>query len=563
MALPAPAQMFLGAVLDAGKYAAVPKAPPLSRGDFSDLPRKVSLKKFAPVPGNQGKQGSCVGWATAYAARTVLAASAGRVRPSASSAFSPSYIFNQIRVGDCVHGGSLVDDALSLMTQQGVVPLSEFPYNDRQCSQLPSSGEKAMAQKFRIGGRQRLFGPRDSNRHVPVRRALAAGHPVVIAMRVPNSFDHYRGGIYQPTTEERDAAERGEMWGEDNPLFRGGHAMTVVGYDDDGGWFEIQNSWGTDWGEDGYWRISYEDFDRFVVEGYELLPPPPPPKPRVDDMHVSLRFLDLQGQVIPSGPKGGGWKLGRALPSGGRFRVEATPGELSQLYVLGGDSKGHFVELFPRSGRVSPTVNANDTLLLPGPTEAYYTRLDDTVGTDFYMLLAAKRPLDVAGVLAKLRSSDSHNLNDRLNDALGKRRVPPAYIKAAGTGIVATAASGDQDVVAMVISIDHVAPDPSQADHDPPVIVLTKPQRENFDAASGAAYVVDSPQVTISGRAQDASAIASLTVKGAYNVRYSSKGPFKADLDLPPGAGPHRVTLTASDAAGNTSTMQIELTVRP
>ena len=35
--------------------------------------------------------------------------------------------------------------------------------------------------------------------------------------------------------------------------------MTIVGYNDDEGYFIVKNSWGTDWGEGGYFRIAYND----------------------------------------------------------------------------------------------------------------------------------------------------------------------------------------------------------------------------------------------------------------------------------------------------------------
>ena len=45
----------------------------------------------------------------------------------------------------------------------------------------------------------------------------------------------------------------------------GGHAMTVVGYDDtlNGGSFRIVNSWGYQWGDNGYAWIRYSDFKKF------------------------------------------------------------------------------------------------------------------------------------------------------------------------------------------------------------------------------------------------------------------------------------------------------------
>ena len=75
LAAPVQAQDYrLGATLDPELYSTVPKAAPLARGDYLGAPARMSLKRFAPPVGDQGNQGSCVGWATAYAARTLLKA---------------------------------------------------------------------------------------------------------------------------------------------------------------------------------------------------------------------------------------------------------------------------------------------------------------------------------------------------------------------------------------------------------------------------------------------------------------------------------------------------------
>ena len=57
-----------------------------------------------------------------------------------------------------------------------------------------------------------------------------------------------------------------------------GHALVVVGYEDDPmnpgeGWFLLQNSWGTEWGDGGYGKISYGDFSRRCVEAGALVKP--------------------------------------------------------------------------------------------------------------------------------------------------------------------------------------------------------------------------------------------------------------------------------------------------
>lgn len=57
-----------------------------------------------------------------------------------------------------------------------------------------------------------------------------------------------------------------------------GHALVVVGYEDDPmnpgeGWFLLQNSWGTEWGDGGYGKISYGEFSRRCVEAGALVVP--------------------------------------------------------------------------------------------------------------------------------------------------------------------------------------------------------------------------------------------------------------------------------------------------
>ena len=52
----------------------------------------------------------------------------------------------------------------------------------------------------------------------------------------------------------------------------GGHAQCVVGYDDAkyGGAFLIMNSWGPQWGNNGFAWVRYKHFKYFVREAYGL-----------------------------------------------------------------------------------------------------------------------------------------------------------------------------------------------------------------------------------------------------------------------------------------------------
>ncbi|MCC5829226.1 MAG: C1 family peptidase [Phycisphaeraceae bacterium] len=51
----------------------------------------------------------------------------------------------------------------------------------------------------------------------------------------------------------------------------GGHAVTIVGYNDLG--FIVKNSWGTDWGDNGYAIVSYDYHHLYVMQGLLIRKP--------------------------------------------------------------------------------------------------------------------------------------------------------------------------------------------------------------------------------------------------------------------------------------------------
>lgn len=74
-----------------------------------------------------------------------------------------------------------------------------------------------------------------------IKQALVDYGPLVICMLTRNDFFYYKEGIYTP---------RGQV--------KGGHVITITGYDDIHRCWEIKNTGGDDWGEDGYIRVSYD-----------------------------------------------------------------------------------------------------------------------------------------------------------------------------------------------------------------------------------------------------------------------------------------------------------------
>jgi hypothetical protein len=74
-----------------------------------------------------------------------------------------------------------------------------------------------------------------------IKDALVNYGPLVTTFNVYADFFGYDGGIYSYTSG----------------AYQGGHAVLIVGYDDANSCFIVKNSWGTWWGEAGFFRIAY------------------------------------------------------------------------------------------------------------------------------------------------------------------------------------------------------------------------------------------------------------------------------------------------------------------
>ena len=193
-----------------------------------------------PSVGNQGPNGSCVGWGAAYAGRTIMTGS--------STVFSPAYVYNQIKISDC-GSGSYPSRAMSLMYSQGVCTNSTMPYSSSDCYTQPNSYQRQEAANYRISNYSRV-----SINSTSIRNQVANGRPVVVAGRVDNAFMNL--GYNRILTSVSGSG--------------GGHCYCVVGYNDQYRCFLILNSWGTSWATNGYGWVSYDIVNRLWSEAYVM-----------------------------------------------------------------------------------------------------------------------------------------------------------------------------------------------------------------------------------------------------------------------------------------------------
>jgi hypothetical protein len=207
--------------------------------DPGNLPSSLAL--VMPAVQNQGGESSCVPFAVAYAARSVEAFYRNNSSGYAlgSNVFSPEYMYNQIKSGDC-GSGSAVTTALQFLIDNGVCTWQTMPYSSTNgCSLFPSTSQIAEAGQFRIASYARVL----SSDVTAIKSMLVAKHAVIITVGTDDSFWN---------------AQPGFVWKAYSGPIGISHSLVVCGYDDARHAYKVMNSWGTGWGDAGYSWIDYD-----------------------------------------------------------------------------------------------------------------------------------------------------------------------------------------------------------------------------------------------------------------------------------------------------------------
>ncbi|MDH7464006.1 C1 family peptidase [Chitinophagaceae bacterium 26-R-25] len=426
------------------------------------LPESSNLQKFAPAVGDQGKQGSCVAWSSAYAARSIL--ESGRTGQSGDAVkFSPAFLYNQIGLDNCE--GSYIIRAMEFMTQRGAVPYDQFPYTDQNCSRQPSQQQMQDASQFKMRGFNRLsLGDRNDVIDLrAVKENLSQGAPVVIGMMVGESYMQDMKGKDLWTPAPGDQQMNGF----------GGHAQCVVGYDDKkyGGSFLIMNSWGPEWGSNGFAWVRYGDFKYFVREAYGLEPMQKVGAAANEPLTcevglVEVQYDNNQKRTIARGyiplKLNGGNTFETVSPlkrAGTRFKMEVKNSTECYVYVFGKETDGTSYTLFPYPRKDDPT----KTKYSPFCGIAGYrlfpkdkSMQPDSIGTkDIMAVVVSKKELNWNQLNASIAQNPSQDYGARLSKALGSALVQNIRFQSSSKGNIAfSVPATDNQVVACVVEID-------------------------------------------------------------------------------------------------------------
>lgn len=239
-----------------------------------------------PPIGNQGREGSCVAWALGYGIMSYEIKKRsglgyyylGTKDLNALQIASPEYLFNRVNVnnGDCSNGSLFVGTpstrgALDFLRYEGVAPLVMAPYSDKNgCGTVDN--HKMPVNPLAAQNRIDQYALVEDLSEQNIKTLLNKGLPILIGANLTDAFMQGR---------------RGYVWNGGAGKTNGqhaNHAMVIMGYDDSKRAFKLQNSWGTNWGDDGYGWISYDHvssgavFEAYVVyadklDGYEITEP--------------------------------------------------------------------------------------------------------------------------------------------------------------------------------------------------------------------------------------------------------------------------------------------------
>ncbi len=221
-------------------------------GEFDEPPDVADNRLLVVDMYNQINVSSCVGQAIKRADHMleVAAFNAGKIEeiPEPSSALFHYYNARFQHQAEHQDSGTFIRLGIRQANDLGMPPMSVWPYEPW----VKIGGEpmwkvkpKFQAYQYASADRVRMYRriAADGDARIDqIKRCIADGMPVVFGTYIAKTF-----------TEDEGDALIGPPGFE--PI-AGGHAMVMIGYDNEGVW--ICNSWGKDWRDSGFAKLSWE-----------------------------------------------------------------------------------------------------------------------------------------------------------------------------------------------------------------------------------------------------------------------------------------------------------------
>lgn len=216
-----------------------------------NLPPAADLRQYAGGIENQGRLGACSGHA-AVSALEILLERSGQFR-NLSRLFA-YYIFRELNGTVSSDTGVPLRVVMKALNKYGICSETIWPYREDWWYVTPNADAFKDASSLKVERYERITS--FSNLTIPlIQGALARGLPVVAGIDICPSLNNLRGSIdtqnYKGTFLE--------------PYYSS-HAICIVGYNSRG--LIIENSWGNEWGDNGYFLMPYEVVQKDLFDAW-------------------------------------------------------------------------------------------------------------------------------------------------------------------------------------------------------------------------------------------------------------------------------------------------------
>jgi len=422
------------------EYKKVPKRYFSVRG-VTSLPSSFSLKKYCPKPLNQLDLKTSSGWAAGYAALTIIQAQRNGWTGAdiTKNASAPIYLYFKAKTTD--EPGSQEDvtlaKTLEALKRYGTPKFRELP--SRSIDKVSSRIEQLAAQN-RISEYARLYETNASKQAKlkAIKTTLKDNLPVVVAMHISKSF-FYAKEFWHPR----------EIFSKDLP----GHALTIIGYDNSkyGGSFEVMNSWGTEWGNEGFMWIRYDDFIEFSEYAYDIYVIPGKTSGVELGGSIELKLVADNSDMAITQVAPGYYKLNKSYPSKTQFTIKITNESPAFIYAFASDLTGEVFRFFPLDNTSSVLSKAASFYV---PSEDQPAEVDETLGTDYLCVLFSKEDIDIDGLIADITVLRGSFI-EKVEKALGSKLISFNEIAYEKNRVAFKMNKSPQSVVMLIAEHDH------------------------------------------------------------------------------------------------------------
>jgi C1A family cysteine protease len=213
--------------------------------------RNVGGQNFVTPIKDQSSCGSCVAFGTTAAVESRLRVQRNNANLAVDLSEAHLFFCHARARGYNCSTGWWPNEAFDDFRDKGVADEACYPYNlsNTDCSGLCSSWASRVV---RITGYTAL-----TSNPAGIKEWVSTRGPVSACFVVFQDFFSYRTGVYRHVTGAQ----------------AGGHCVAIVGYDDSQACWICKNSWGTGWGEQGFFRIAYGEcaIDSWLNHGVDAI----------------------------------------------------------------------------------------------------------------------------------------------------------------------------------------------------------------------------------------------------------------------------------------------------